>query len=115
MLAEIPYMKSRLLADYDHEQNVKHAKGHLGEQVFESRRFALKQLTSRITAKIERLRTQRHKLRAGRQKQSIPTVAVVGYTNCGKTTLIKTLTGSQTLEPRDQGGGYWDMDLSRVA
>jgi 50S ribosomal subunit-associated GTPase HflX len=102
MLAEIPYMKARLMADYDLEQKSKHSKANLGEKVFEMRRFALKQLAKRITAKIDRLRCQREKLRAGRQKQNVPSVAVVGYTNCGKTTLIKALTGSQSLEPRDQ-------------
>jgi len=68
MLAEIPYLKQRLMADYEVEQNTKHAPGHLGEKVFETRRFALKQLASRVGAKIERLRGQRQKLREGRQK-----------------------------------------------
>jgi hypothetical protein len=68
MLAEIPYLKQRLMADYEVEQNTKHAPGHLGEKVFETRRFALKQLASRVGAKIERLRCQRQKLREGRQK-----------------------------------------------
>ena len=34
--------------------------------------------------------------------QGIPSIAVVGYTNCGKTSLIKALTGRDKLKPRDQ-------------
>jgi 50S ribosomal subunit-associated GTPase HflX len=117
MLAEIPYLNSRLMADYDLEQNSKHSRGNLGEKAFEVRRFALKQLIKKITAKIERLRAQRQKLRAGRRKQQIPTVAVVGYTNCGKTTLIKALTGLQALQPKDKVGSgeyeFYDTDTER--
>ncbi|CAG0906942.1 unnamed protein product, partial [Darwinula stevensoni] len=36
-----------------------------------------------------------------RIREQVPTVAVVGYTNAGKTSLIKALTGEKSLEPRD--------------
>lgn len=43
--------------------------------------------------KIGKIGEQRQKLRESKSRSKIPTVAVVGYTNCGKTSLIKALTG----------------------
>ena len=39
---------------------------------------------------------------ARRKDSERTTVAVIGYTNCGKTSLIKALTGDERMEPRDQ-------------
>lgn len=46
--------------------------------------------------------SQRDLLRRRRKDLRFPTVAVVGYTNCGKTSLIKALTGDESMSPRDQ-------------
>lgn len=100
-LAEIPYLKNRLVVQYEIESGSKHSGGNLGEKYFESRRFVLKKLQSRIRKKIDGVKLQRQKLRQGRKKNDIPTVAVIGYTNCGKTSLIKSLTGAD-LEPKDR-------------
>ncbi|XP_050513506.1 putative GTP-binding protein 6 [Diabrotica virgifera virgifera] len=51
---------------------------------------------------IKGLRDQRKLLRSKRRKLDYPVVAVVGYTNAGKTCLIKALTGEDSLKPRDQ-------------
>ena len=48
------------------------------------------------------MREQRQRLRTGRKQSDLPTVAVLGYTNCGKTSLIKAVTGDKTMEARDQ-------------
>ena len=37
-----------------------------------------------------------------RKKKALPVVAVVGYANAGKTTLIKQLTKEESMEPKDQ-------------
>ena len=88
-LAEIPYLKNRLIVDYERDQTAKHNKGNLGEQAFETRRFSLKLLEGKIRRRIDKMRTQRQRLREGKQRSKLPTVAVVGYTNAGKTSLIK--------------------------
>ena len=43
-LAEIPYLKNRLMVDYERDQIAKHTKGNLGESVFDRKRFVLKKL-----------------------------------------------------------------------
>ena len=55
--------------------------------------FVLKLLESKMKKKINKIGEQRQKLRESKSRSKIPTVAVVGYTNCGKTSLIKALTG----------------------
>lgn len=51
---------------------------------------------------LEKLRKKRHLLRSQRRHREFPVVSVLGYTNCGKTTLIKALTGDTGLQPRNQ-------------
>ena len=101
-LAEIPYLKNRLMVEYELERGNKHSKDCSGEKYFEVQRFILKKLEGGIKKRIEQLKGQRRKLRFQRKEREVPTVAVIGYTNCGKTSLIKTITESSTLEPRDQ-------------
>ncbi len=45
---------------------------------------------------------QRAVLRKNRHRLHMPSVAVVGYTNCGKTSLIKALTGTTKLTPKNK-------------
>lgn len=63
--------------------------------VFQKREKMLK------NAMIE-VRNQRKLLRNKRNLIDYPVIAVVGYTNAGKTSLIKALTGNDKLQPRDQ-------------
>jgi GTP-binding protein HflX len=48
-----------------------------------------------LSNEIEAVRRRRSQLRERRHKSSVPTVALVGYTNAGKTTLFNALTGDQ--------------------
>ena len=50
-----------------------------------------------IQREIDQVRQRRSQLRERRQKQSVPTVALVGYTNAGKTTLFNRLTNEQAV------------------
>ena len=104
-LAELPYVKTRLReASQSGKEQVSGAGGWFGSgQTFYKRRIEiLKERERRIKKKIAELKVQRQVSREKRQKLKIPTVAIVGYTNCGKTSLIKALTGSKSLVPLDK-------------
>lgn len=62
----------------------------------------LKSRERRIKDELQRIRSQRMLLRNKRITKNFPIVAVVGYTNAGKTSLIKALTNEETMQPKDQ-------------
>ena len=63
-----------------------------GETKLETDRRRIRVRIKTIQREIERVRRRRAQLRERRQKQSVPTIALVGYTNAGKTTLFNRLT-----------------------
>jgi GTP-binding protein HflX len=63
-----------------------------GETKLETDRRRIRQRIATISATIEAVRQRRTRLRERRQKSAVPTVALVGYTNAGKTTLFNLLT-----------------------
>src|SRR4051794_30439480 len=63
-----------------------------GETKLETDRRRIRTRIHAISEDIERVRQRRSQLRERRQKASVPTVALVGYTNAGKTTLFNALT-----------------------
>ena len=63
-----------------------------GETKLETDRRRLRTRIKAITDDIEQVRKRRSQLRERRHKTSVPTVALVGYTNAGKTTLFNVLT-----------------------
>jgi GTP-binding protein HflX len=65
-----------------------------GETKLETDRRRIRTRIHAITKDIEDVRARRSQLRERRRKASVPTVALVGYTNAGKTTLFNKLTRS---------------------
>jgi GTP-binding protein HflX len=63
-----------------------------GETKLETDRRRIRQRIAAISREIDVVRQRRAQLRERRRKASVPTVALVGYTNAGKTTLFNTLT-----------------------
>jgi GTP-binding protein HflX len=63
-----------------------------GETKLETDRRRIRARIQSIQREIDHVRHRRAQLRERRQKQSVPTVALVGYTNAGKTTLFNRLT-----------------------
>jgi GTP-binding protein HflX len=63
-----------------------------GETKLETDRRRIRVRIQAIQKEIDQVRQRRSQLRDRRQKQSVPTVALVGYTNAGKTTLFNRLT-----------------------
>jgi GTPase len=68
-----------------------------GETKLESDRRRIRMRIRSIQQEIDQLRQRRSQLRERRHKQSVPTVALVGYTNAGKTTLFNTVTNEDAL------------------
>ena len=66
-----------------------------GETKLETDRRRIRTRIHAVTEDIERVRQRRTQLRERRHKASVPTVALVGYTNAGKTTLFNRLTGAR--------------------
>jgi GTPase len=68
-----------------------------GETKLESDRRRIRTRIRSIQQEIDQLRQRRSQLRDRRHKQSVPTVALVGYTNAGKTTLFNRITNEDAL------------------
>jgi GTP-binding protein HflX len=64
-----------------------------GETKLETDRRRIRHRISVLSGEIDTVRRRRTQLRERRQKSEVPTVALVGYTNAGKTTLFNALTG----------------------
>jgi GTP-binding protein HflX len=65
-----------------------------GETKLETDRRRIRVKIHALGDEIEKVRGRRSQLRERRHKASVPTVALVGYTNAGKTTLFNALTGA---------------------
>ncbi len=65
-----------------------------GETKLETERRAIQRRISRLQQQVDELQAHRARLRQHRQRQSVPSIALVGYTNAGKSTLLNTLTHS---------------------
>jgi GTP-binding protein HflX len=65
-----------------------------GETKLETDRRRLRQRIQSIRREIEKVRRERHTRRVGRRRAAAPVVALVGYTNAGKSTLFGALTSS---------------------
>ena len=68
-----------------------------GETKLETDRRRIRVRIQSIQREIDQVRQRRSQLRERRHKQSVPTVALVGYTNAGKTTLFNRLTNEKAV------------------
>lgn len=66
-----------------------------GETKLETERRAIKKRITKLQQEVNQLQNHRSRLRQQRQQQEIPSVAIVGYTNAGKSTLINALTNAE--------------------
>lgn len=66
-----------------------------GETKLETERRTIQKRLSRLQQEVDQLQAHRSRLRKQRQKQEVPSVAIVGYTNAGKSTLINALTDAE--------------------
>lgn len=66
-----------------------------GETKLETERRAIQRRISRLQKEVNQLQAHRSRLRQKRQHHDVPSIAVVGYTNAGKSTLLNSLTNSE--------------------
>ncbi|HEY9665577.1 MAG TPA: GTPase HflX [Coleofasciculaceae cyanobacterium] len=66
-----------------------------GETKLETERRAIQRRITRLQEEVNQLQAHRSRMRQRRQQREVPTVAVVGYTNAGKSTLLNTLTNAE--------------------
>ena len=103
-LAHLDYQRSRLVRSWTHLERQRGGFGFLGgpgETQIEADRRLIGDRIVRLKKELEQVRRTRGLHRFARRRVPFPVVALVGYTNAGKSTLFNALTGAEVIA-RDQ-------------
>jgi GTP-binding protein HflX len=94
--AQLHHLLPRLIGAYDYHRQVGGigTRGGPGEQQIEVERRRIRRRLRTLEQELEQVRSQRDNLRSARRSSRLLTVAIVGYTNAGKSTLMNALTGA---------------------
>jgi GTP-binding protein HflX len=114
-LALLNHLATRLVRGWTHLERQRGGIGLRGpgETQLEADRRLIRRRIKTINARLAKLRTRREQSRRARKKTTIPIVALVGYTNAGKSTLFNLLTGA-TAYVADQLFATLDLTFRRA-
>jgi GTP-binding protein HflX len=103
-LAHLDYQRSRLVRSWTHLERQRGGFGFLGgpgETQIESDRRLIGERIARLRKELDQVRRTRGLHRTARRRVPFPVIALVGYTNAGKSTLFSAMTGA-AVHARDQ-------------
>ncbi len=115
-LARLNYATTRLVRGWTHLERQKGGigvRGGPGETQLELDRRMVRKRISLVESRLEKVRKQRSLGRHSRQRSDVKSVAIVGYTNAGKSTLFNALTGADVLV-KDQLFATLDPTLRKL-
>jgi len=115
-LAQLKHMSTRLVRGWTHLERQRGGAIGLrgpGETQLELDRRLLSDRVKQLEKRLDKVETQRAQARRARQRNALPVVALVGYTNAGKSTLFNTMTGAEVYAA-DQLFATLDPTLRRL-
>ncbi len=115
-LAQLRHIATRLVRGWTHLERQKGGIGMRGpgETQLETDRRLIAQRVRLLTRRLEKIRQQRETGRQVRAEIPVPSLALVGYTNAGKSTLFRALTGTEAYIA-DQLFATLDPTVRRIA
>jgi GTP-binding protein HflX len=99
-LAHLEYQRSRLVRSWTHLERQRGGFGFLGgpgETQIEADRRLIDERLVRLKKELEQVRRTRGLHRSARKRVPFPVIALVGYTNAGKSTLFNAMTGAEVM------------------
>ncbi len=103
-LAQLEYNLARMRGLWTHLERLGGGIGTRGpgESQIETDRRLARDRISALRRRLKRLEANRSVMRAERDKSSVPRIALAGYTNAGKSTLLNALTGAENASVGDR-------------
>ncbi|PPU41618.1 ribosome rescue GTPase HflX [Xanthomonas arboricola] len=116
-LAQLRHMATRLVRGWTHLERQRGGSIGLrgpGETQLETDRRLLQKRVEQLQQRLEKVEVQRTQMRRARMRSELPRIALVGYTNAGKSTLFNALTGAGAYVA-DQLFATLDPTVRRIA